>query len=142
MEDLSPGMSFTSGTRALDEAQIIAFASQFDPQPFHLDDAAAQATLFGGLAASGWHCAAITMKLLVACTPIAGGMIGGACEISWPRPTRPGDVLQVTSEIIEVTPSRSKPERGMAVFLSHTRNQAGEVLQILTSKVVVLRRPA
>jgi acyl dehydratase len=142
LEDLSPGMSFESGTHALDAAQIEAFARQFDPQPFHLDDEAARGTLFGGLAASGWHCAAISMKLMVSCMPLAGGIIGGGGEIAWPRPTRPTDVLRVTCEILEVTPSRSKPDRGMAVMRTETRNQAGEIVQTLTSKVVVLRHPA
>lgn len=141
LEDLAVGQVFTSPTHALDAAQIKAFASAFDPQPFHLDEVAAKATFFGGLAASGWHTAAITMKLLAATRPgIAGGLIGAGAEIAWPQATRPGDVLQVTSEILEVKPSRSKPGRGMAVMRSETRNQRGEVLQILTSKLVVPRR--
>jgi len=140
MEDLAPGMVFTSGTYTLDAAQIIAFAKEYDPQPFHTDEQAGAKSFFGGLAASGWHTAAITMKLLVASVPIAGGVIGGAGEITWPKPTRPGDTLQVTSEVMEVTPSRSKPKRGMAVIRSETRNQHGEVVQIFTSKVLVQAR--
>jgi acyl dehydratase len=142
LEDLSPGMTFESGTHALDAAQIESFARQFDPQPFHLDDEAARGTLFGGLAASGWHCAAISMKLMVSALPLAGGIIGGGGEIGWPRPTRATDVLSVRCEILEVTPSRSKPDRGMAVMRTDTRNQAGEIVQTLTSKIVVLRRSA
>lgn len=141
LEDLTVGKTFTSPTHALDAAQIKAFASQFDPQPFHTDEAAAKNTFFGGLAASGWHTAAITMKLLASTKPgIAGGLIGAGGEIAWPQPTRPDDVLQVTSEILEVKPSRSKPERGMAIMRSETKNQRGEVLQVLTSRLIVPRR--
>lgn len=143
LDDLQVGQRFVSRSHALDEAQIKAFAAQFDPQPFHLDAEAAKSTLFAGLAASGWHTAAITMRLLVeGGAPIAGGVIGGGGEISWPQPTRPGDVLQVESEILEVRPSRSRPERGMVTMRSETRNQHGAVLQILTAKLVVPRRPA
>ena len=98
-------------------SQIKAFARQFDPQPFHLDEHAAKETFFGGLAASGWHVAALTMKLLVeGGAPFAGGLIGAGSEIAWPKPTRPGDVLQVTSEVLEITPSRSRPDRGMVTW--------------------------
>jgi acyl dehydratase len=143
LDDLRVGQRFTSRSHALDDAQIKAFARQFDPQPFHLDDEAAKASLFAGLAASGWHTAAITMRLLVeGGAPIAGGVIGAGGEIGWPRPTRPGDVLQVESEILEVTPSRSRPDRGMVTMRSETRNQRGEVVQILTAKLVVPRRAA
>jgi acyl dehydratase len=143
LDDLRVGQRFVSRSHALDEAQIKAFAAQFDPQPFHLDAEAAKGSLFAGLAASGWHTAAITMRLLVeGGAPIAGGVIGAGGEISWPRPTRPGDVLQVESEILEVTPSRSRPDRGMATIRFETRNQHGDILQILTAKVVVPRRPA
>jgi acyl dehydratase len=141
LDDINPGQRFTSPTHALDAGQIKAFARQFDPQPFHLDEAAATTTFFGGLAASGWHTAAVTMKLLTATSPgIAGGLIGAGAEISWPQPTRPDDILQVTSEIIEIKPSRSRPDRGMVTMRSETRNQRGEILQILTSKLVVPRR--
>src|SRR6476661_5758828 len=143
LEDLEVGRRFTSASHALDEAQIKAFAAQFDPQPFHLDEQAARSSLFGGLAASGWHTAAITMRLMVGGgVPIAGGVVGAGGEISWPRPTRPGDILQVDSEILAVTPSRSRPERGMITLKSETRNQNGEVVQILTSKMLVWKRPS
>src|SRR6185312_8535661 len=109
LDDLHVGQRFTSGTHTLDEAQIVAFASAYDPQPFHTDPAAARTTLFGGLAASGWHTAAITMKLLVGIRPaIAGGIIGAGGELEWPQPTRPGDTLRVDSEIMEIRPSRSR----------------------------------
>jgi len=141
LEDLHPGKRFTTGTHTLDEAQIKAFAAEFDPQPFHLDDEAAKDSLFGSLAASGWHTAAITMRLQVESgLPISGGIIGAGGEIAWPRPTRPGDVLYVESEILEIKPSRSRPDRGMVTLRSETRNQREEVLQILTVKLVVPRR--
>ena len=143
LEDLHVGQRFASGAHAVDEAQIKAFAGQFDPQPFHLDDATAKHTMFAGLAASGWHTAAITMRLLVdGGAPIAGGVIGAGGEIAWPKPTRPGDILQVKSEILDVTPSRSRPERGMFTVRSETFNQRGEIVQTLTAKLVVPRRPA
>jgi len=143
LEDLHAGRRFTSATHLVDEAQIKAFAAQFDPQPFHLDAAAAKATLFGGLAASGWHTAAITMRLLVESgLPLMGGIVGAGGEISWPKPTRPGDILQVVSEVEEVVPSRSRPDRGMARVRSETRNQRGETVQILLAKLIVPRREA
>lgn len=143
LDDLKAGDRFVSGEHALDEAQITSFAKQFDPQPFHLDDEAAQATLFGGLAASGWHTAAITMRLLVGGgLPLAGGIIGAGGEISWPKPTRPDDVLHVETEVVSVTPSRSRPDRGMVTVRSETRDQHGDVLQHSVYKLVVPRRPA
>ena len=142
LEDLQPGQRFVSAKHLIDEAQIKAFATQFDPQPFHLDHEAAKASLFGGLAASGWHTAAITMRLLVGGMPLAGGIIGAGGELSWPKPTRPGDELQVESEVVSVTPSRSRPERGMAIMRIQTRNQHGDVLQVFVVNVVVTRRPA
>jgi acyl dehydratase len=141
LEDLHVGQRFTSATHTLDAEQIKAFARQFDPQPFHLDEQAAANTFFGGLAASGWHVAAITMKLLVSEKPaIAGGVIGAGGEIAWPRPTRPDDVLRVESEVIEIKPSRSRPERGMVTLRSETLNQRDELVQVLTAKLVVPRR--
>src|SRR5882672_520492 len=141
LDDLRVGQRFAAGSHAVDAAQIKAFARQFDPQPFHLDDEAAKTTLFAGLAASGWHTAAITMRLLVeGGAPIAGGVIGAGGEIGWPRPTRPGDILRVESEVLEITPSRSRPDRGMITLRTETRNQRDEVVQVLTAKVVVPRR--
>lgn len=142
LDDLSVGDLFKSGEHALDEGQIKAFATQFDPQPFHLDDAAARATLFGGLAASGWHTAAVTMRLLVTSgLPIAGGIVGAGGELNWPRPTRATDVLHVVSEIVQIQPSKSKPDRGMVSVRSETRNQHGDVLQVTTVRIVVPRKP-
>ncbi len=143
LDDLFVGQRFTSGTHTIDEAQIKAFAMQFDPQPFHIDEAKAKDTLFGGLAASGWHTAAITMRLNVETgLPFAGGLIGAGGEIKWPAPTRPGDTLHVESEVVEIIPSRSKPDRGIAVVLSSTINQHGEVVQNLKAKLVLQRKAA
>lgn len=143
LDDFTVGRRFVSGEHRLDEAQIVAFARQFDPQPFHLDDAAAKGTIFGGLAASGWHTAAITMRLLVdGGVPIEGGMVGAGGEIGWPRPTRPTDVLHVASEVVAVVPSRSKPQQGMVTLRSETRNQHGDTVQVLTAKLLVPRRAA
>ena len=142
LDDLAPGQRFTSATRRVDAAEIKTFARQYDPQPFHLDEQDAKDTFFGGLAASGWHVAAITMSLLVeGGAPIAGGVVGAGGEIAWPRPTRPGDSLQVTSEVVEIVPSKSRPNRGMVTLRSETRNQLGDVVQTLTAKLVVPRRP-
>ncbi|MDF2861004.1 MAG: MaoC domain protein dehydratase [Achromobacter mucicolens] len=141
LEDLSVGDVFVSKTHALDAEQIVDFASQFDPQPFHLDPEAAQDTLFQGLAASGWHTAALTMKLLVESFPVARGVIGAGAELAWPQPTRPDDVVKVTSTVLSITPSRSKPDRAIVVVESITSNQRDEALQKLTSKVVVFRKP-
>jgi acyl dehydratase len=141
LEDLQSGQRFYSGSIGISAEQIIAFATQFDPQPFHLDVQAATASIFQGLVASGWHTAALTMRLLVdGGLPIAGGAIGTGGEIAWPRPTRPGDVLSVESEILEIRPSRSKPDRGMVTAKCETRNQHGEIVQSMTCKLLVLRR--
>ena len=140
LEDLRVGQRFVSGTHRLDEEQVRAFAGQFDPQPFHLDTEAAKATLFEGLVASGWHTAAITMRLLVESgLTIAGGIVGAGAEITWPGPTRPGDTLQVESEVLELRPSRSRPDRGIATIRSETRNQRGDTVQVLVAKLVVPR---
>jgi acyl dehydratase len=141
LDDFHVGQRFTSATHTIDAAQIKDFARQFDPQPFHLDEEAAKGTMFGRLVASGWHTAAITMRLQVESgLPIAGGMIGIGGEMSWPRPTLPGDILCVVTEIEEVTPSRSRPDRGVVRMRSETRNQRNEVVQILEAKLFVPRR--
>jgi len=132
-----------SDSTSVDREQIEVFARQFDPQPFHLDEEAARASPFGGLAASGWHTAALTMRLLVTSgPPLAGGILGVEVQIKWKAPTRPGDVLHVESEIVGLTPSRSRPDRGTVVMLSRTLNQRGEVVQDLTATTIVPRRTA
>ncbi|MGB7043934.1 MAG: MaoC family dehydratase [Methylocella sp.] len=141
LDDLYVGQRFTSGTQVVDEEQIKAFARQFDPQPFHLDNEVAKDTLFSGLAGSGWHTAAITMRLLVeGGLPIAGGIVGVGGELNWPNPTRPGDTLRVESEVLNIRLSQSRPDRGVATVRSLTRNQRNEVVQRLTAKLIVPRR--
>ena len=140
---MQPGQVFGSGTLTVDADMIRRFAAEFDPQPFHLDDAAAQGTLFRGLAASGWHTAALTMRLLVdGGLPIAGGVIGaGMDELRWPTPVRPGDVLHLHSEVVEIRPSQSRPDRGMAKVRITTLNACDEAVQVAVANLVVPRRP-
>ena len=141
LDDLSVGQRFTSGTYHMDADRMKAFAAEFDPQPFHLDEAAAERSIFRGLAASGWHTAAATMRLMVESLPFAGGMAGLGGEIAWARPTRPGDTLRVESEIVEIVPSRSKPNQGIVIVRSSTLNQLGEQVQAFTAKIIVFKRP-
>jgi acyl dehydratase len=141
LEDLQVGQRFASGLYTMNEDRMKAFAAEFDPQPFHLDEAAAQRSVFRGLAASGWHTAAVTMRLMVESLPFASGMIGLGGEIAWPKPTRPGDTLRVESEIIEIVRSRSKPNQGVVIVRSTTFNQKGEHLQAFTAKIIVFKRP-
>ncbi len=140
-DDLHVGLRFTTGIHQIDQNQIIEFARAFDPQPFHTDPDAAQSSVFQGLAASGWHTAAITMRLLVQDgAPIAGGIVGAGTELSWPRPTRPGDELRVVSEVIAVTPSRSRPDRGTVTLRSETLNQYDQIVQVQVAVLMVPRR--
>lgn len=141
LEDLTVGDQYRSGTCSIEHDQVFEFARQYDPQPFHLDADAAEATLFQGLAASGWHTAALTMRLLVQSVPIGSGIIGAGAEISWPRPTRPGDTLQVLSKVLDIAPSRSRPDRGIVTVECLTMNQHGEVCQRMVTKLVVMRKP-
>jgi acyl dehydratase len=141
LEDLRVGQRFSSGQYHMDADRMKAFAAEFDPQPFHLDEQAGKQSVFRGLAASGWHTAAATMRLLVTGgLPIAGGLVGLGGEITWPRPTRPGDTLRVDSEILEIFPSRSKPNQGVIKVRSITVNQNEEQVQVLTSKIIVFKR--
>ena len=143
LDDLVPGQRFGSNGRIrVDADRIKAFATEFDPQPFHLDEDAARTTIFRGLAASGWHTAAITMRLLVDSefTP-AGGIVGaGFEELSWPRPVRAGDELRVESEVLEVRPSRSRPDQGLVKVRTTTLNQNDEVVQVSVGSLMMLRR--
>jgi acyl dehydratase len=141
LDDLHVGQRFKRATHVLDAAQIKTFAAEFDPQPFHMDEKAGENSLFQGLAASGWHTAAITMRLNVdGGLPIAGGIIGGGGELTWPAPTRAGDILHVENEVLEITPSRSRPDRGRVTVLVRTSNQRGEVVQTLKANLVVPRK--
>src|SRR5579871_6915781 len=143
LDDLQVGQRFKSGSYALSADRIKSFAAEFDPQPFHLDEDLASRTVFKGLAASGWHTAAVTMRLLVdGNMPIGDGIVGVGGEIAWPRPTRPGDVLRVETEIMEITPSRTRPDRGIVTIRCETRNQKDDIVQTLLAKVVVPRRAA
>ena len=143
LEDVHVGMRLVSATLVLDAEQIKAFARQFDPQAFHLDESLAVDTFFQGLAASGWHTAALTMRLLTTMRPtIAGGLIGAGAEVNWPTATRPGDELRVESEVMEIRPSRSRPDRGIVLLKSQTLNQHDEVRQQLAAKLLMFRRSA
>jgi acyl dehydratase len=143
LDDLRVGQRFKTGSYRMEEDRMKAFAAEFDPQPFHLDDAAAQNSIFRGLAATGWHTAAATMRLQVSGEMrLAGGLIGLGGEIAWPRPTRPGDTLRVESEILEIVPSRSKPNQGIVKVRSATLNQNNEEVQVFTAKLLVFKRPA
>lgn len=143
-EDLTPGRRFGSATIGVDAPAIQAFAGAFDPQPFHLDDEAARGTLFGGLVASGWHTAALTMRLLVGSDlRPAGGIIGGGTdELRWPNPVRPGDELRLDIEVVEARASRSRPSHGLVKVRTTTLNQRGETVQVLIANLIVPRRPA
>jgi acyl dehydratase len=142
LDDMQVGQKFASATYLMSDDRIKEFAAAFDPQPFHLDEAAAEASLFRGLAASGWHTAAVTMRLIVTGgLPFAVGAVGLGGEIEWPRPTRPGDILQVESEIVEIIPSRSKPNQAIVRVRNTTRNQKSEPVQIFTAKILAFKRP-
>jgi acyl dehydratase len=142
LEDYAVGQTFGSARLRVDADQIKSFAAEFDPQPFHLDEQTASHTIFRGLAASGWHTAALTMRLLVdgELKP-AGGIVGaGFDEFRWPRPVRPGDELRLESQVLEVRPSKSRPEQGLIKVRTTTLNQADEPVQVLVSNLVVPRR--
>ena len=125
----------------MEERRMKEFAAEFDPQPFHLDETAGKASVFKGLVASGWHTAAIAMRLLATGgLPIAHGLIGFGGEVAWPKPTRPGDVLHIESDVVEIVPSRSKPQQGMVTVRSRMLNQHGDVVYLLTAKLLVFRR--
>jgi acyl dehydratase len=143
LEDLAVGERYAGGTATVDLAAIKAFAGAFDPQPFHLDEAAAAASIFGRLVASGWHTMALTMRLLVEGELRSlWGLVGlGADELRWPRPVVPGDVLSVEWEVVEVRPSTSKPDRGTARLRVTTRNQRSETVLTLVTTILLPRRP-
>ena len=142
LEDFAVGQTFGSGRLRIDAERAKAFAEEFDPQPFHLNEEAAANTIFRGLAASGWYTAAVTMRLLVDSElKPAGGIVGaGFDELRWPRPVRPGDVLRVESEVLEVKPSKSRPEQGLIKVRTTTLNQNGEAVQIFVGNLIVPSR--
>ncbi len=143
LEELRVGQRFFSASERLTLEQITRFAAEYDPQPFHLDEAEARSSLLEELVASGWHTASVSMRLLVGGgLPIAGGIIGTGGELLWLKPVRPGDTLHVETEVLEVVPSRSKPDRGMVRVRVLTINQSGETVQSFTPRLVVPRRPA
>lgn len=143
LEDFAVGQTFRSGRLRIDKERIKTFGAEFDPQPFHLDEEAARDTIFGGLAASGWHTAAITMRLLVESDlkPVGGIVGAGADEFRWPRPVRAGDELRTESEVLEVRPSRSRPDQGLIKVRTTTFNQNDEAVQVIIANLVVPRRP-
>jgi len=143
-EDFSVGQTFRNWPLApLTAEQIKAFARDYDPQPFHTDEEAAKSTFFKGLAASGWHTAALTMRLFVDSDvkPVGGYVGAGGEEMRWPQPTRPGDALRIEVEVLELRPSRSRPELGIAKMRLTTFNQRDEVLQITKPVMMIPRRP-
>lgn len=143
LEDFEIGQVFLSKSLVLDAESSKRFAAEFDPQPFHLDEEAARDSLFSGLAASGWHTAALTMKLLVdGGLPIAGGIIGlGFDEFRWPQPVRPGDELRTESEILAVREMKSQPDRGIIKVRTVTLNQHDQAVQVNVGNILALRRP-
>lgn len=143
LEDFAVGQRYHTGTVVVRADEIKAFAARFDPQPFHLDEEAAKQSVFGGLVASGWHTASMAMRLIVdGDLKIAGGIVGLGGELTWPRATRPGDVLHVESEVLEVRPSRSNPDRGVIKVRNTTLNQDNEAVQIGVASLIVPRKPA
>jgi acyl dehydratase len=133
-----------SGRVSVTKDAIVAFAKQFDPQPFHLDEEAARKSIFGRLVASGWHTAALTMSLVAGSEyRAATGTIGLGFEgLRWPIPVRPGDELRIESEVVDMRPSKSRPDRGLLKVRTRTLNQNGEVVQELIANAMVPRRPA
>jgi acyl dehydratase len=144
LEDFAAGQVYRSNRLPVDKKQILAFASQFDPQPYHLDEEAARKSVFKGLAASGWHTAAMTMRLLIESDfQPADGILGvGLEELSWPRPVRPGDKLRVENEVLEVRPSKLRADRGVIRVRVTTFNQNDQPVQIFTGNLLVPSRRA
>jgi acyl dehydratase len=141
-EDFAPGQKFGSAPRPVEAAEIKAFAAAFDPQPFHLDEAAARNSLFGGLAASGWHTAAMSMRLCLSSDfRPAGGIIGSGGELIWSKPVRPGDTLRIEIEVVETRASRSRPGQSLVKVRIATLNQHGETVQTFSPTLLVDRRP-
>ena len=144
LEEFAPGQKFGSGQLKVERERIKSFAAEFDPQPFHLDEDAARGSVFKGLAASGWHTAAMTMRLPVESelNP-AGGLVGaGFDEFRWPSPVRPDDTLHLDIEVLEVRPSKSHADQGVIKVKITTLNQRNEPVQISVVNLIVRRRGA
>ena len=142
-EDLKVGMRFESRTLAVTPEDVEAFARKFDPQPFHIDPIAAQATFFKGLVASGWHTSALTMRLVVESLPILGGVVGGGVdELRWPNALRPGDTIRLVSEVIEMRTLKSRADVGLVKFRVTTLNQRGEAVQSMVPNLFAPIRAA
>ncbi|HXJ56200.1 MAG TPA: MaoC family dehydratase [Verrucomicrobiae bacterium] len=141
-EDFRVGDRYRSADYNVTEAEIVEYARRYDPQSFHTDPVAAKRSLFGGLVASGWYTAAITMRLIAQSEPrVAGGLIGlGVEQLRWPQPVRPGDVLHVEVEVLDLRPSRSHPDHGIVRVRNITRTQTGETVQTMETALWVLRR--
>ncbi len=138
-EDFAVGQTFASNALTVDAAMIRDFARQFDPQPFHLDAAAAADSFFGTLVASGWHTASLTMRLLVETLPIAGGVVGAGVQLAWPKPLVAGETIRVAIEVVETRASKSKPHLGLVKIRATTSDSTGPV-QIMTADLVAPRR--
>ena len=139
LDDFKAGQTFASGTFSMTTENIVDFARQYDPQPFHTDPESAPDSFFQAHVASGWQTAAVTMRLLVGSgLDVQGGLIGAAVdEMRWPRPVYPGDVLRAETEVLEVIPSKSRPDRGRLRVRVTTRNQKGETVQRMTATIVL-----
>jgi acyl dehydratase len=142
LDDFAPGQTYGSGRLTVEKDRIKAFAAEFDPQPFHMDEDAGRRSIFGGLAASGWHTAALTMRLLVQSElkPVGGIVGAGFDEFRWPHPVRPGDELHLEIEVLDVRPSQSRPNQGVIKVKTTTKNQNGEAVQISVGNLIVPRR--
>jgi acyl dehydratase len=142
-EDFRPGAVVELGSRTLDEAAIVAFAREYDPQPFHTDPEAARSSVFGGLIASGWQTVGVYMRLLVDGCVNGTASLGspGVDEVRWLVPVRPGDTLSARFTVLEARPSRSRPDRGTVVSLGEVTNQRGEVVMTVRGMGIFGRRP-
>jgi acyl dehydratase len=142
-EDFVPGTVRTYGSRTLSRDELIAFATSFDPQPMHLDEVAAEKTLLGGLAASGWHTCALLMRMIADDFILDSAGMGapGVDEVKWLRPVRAGDTLSVRETILEARPSRTRDDRGYVRFCFEVLNQHGEPVLEQTNSIIFGRRP-
>ena len=143
-DDFAPGQVYPLGRRTLARDEVVAFARDWDPQPFHLDEQASARSIYGGLIASGWHTVCVFMRLFADGLLQRSAAMGspGVDEVRWLRPVRPGDTLEARLEVLEVRPSRSKPDRGIIRIRNVTTNQNGEVVQSFLASVLVRRKPA